>query len=111
MEQLLLHAIGDYLIQNDWMAQNKKRLTWLGELACQIHCISYSIPFLLIGSYWAVLVVYITHYAIDRSNFIMWYMRVTGKPDFSKPPMAPWSIFVVDNIFHVVCNYLALKYL
>jgi hypothetical protein len=27
------------------MAQNKKKLTWLGELACQIHCITYSLPF------------------------------------------------------------------
>jgi hypothetical protein len=44
-EQLILHAVGDYLIQNDWMAQNKKKLTWLGELACQIHCITYSLPF------------------------------------------------------------------
>lgn len=111
VEQLILHAIGDYLIQNDWMAQNKKVLTLKGELACQIHCITYSLPFLFIGSGWAVLAIYLTHYAIDRSKFVMWYMRVTGKNDFAKPPFTPWSIFAVDNTFHLVCNYLALTLL
>jgi hypothetical protein len=111
VEQLILHAVGDYLIQNDWMAKNKKVLNWTGELACQIHCITYSLPFLLIGSWWAVLAIYLTHYAIDRSKFVMWYMRVTGKSDFAKPPLAPWSIFAVDNTFHLVCNYLALALL
>ena len=110
-EQLILHAVGDYLIQNDWMAQNKKVLTWKGELACQVHCITYSLPFLLIGSWWAVLAIYITHYAIDRSKFVMWYMNFTGKSDFAKPPLGPWSIFAVDNTFHLVCNYLALYFL
>lgn len=111
MEQILLHLIGDYLIQNDWMAQNKKKLTWAGELACQVHCLSYSLPFLFIGSWVALLAIYITHYAIDRSQFVSWFMRVTGKSDFSKAPFAPWSIFVVDNTFHLVCNFLALKFL
>ena len=110
-EQLILHAVGDYLIQNDWMAQNKKVMSWKGELACQVHCITYSLPFLFIGSWQAVLAIYLTHYAIDRSKFVMWFMRVTGKSDFAKPPLGPWSIFAVDNTFHLVCNYLALYYL
>lgn len=110
-EQLILHAVGDYLIQNDWMAQNKKKLTLTGELACQVHCITYSLPFLFIGSWWTVLLIYLSHYAIDRSGFVMWYMRVTGKSNFAKAPMAPWSIFAVDNTFHLVCNYLALALL
>lgn len=79
IEQLILHAIGDYLIQNDWMAKNKKIWTWTGELACQIHCITYSLPFLFIASPLAVLAIYLSHYAIDRSGFVMWYMRVAGK--------------------------------
>lgn len=108
MEQIILHAVGDYLIQNDWMAQNKKQKTWIGELACQIHCITYSLPFFLITNWLGVLIIYITHYAIDRSNFVMWYMKVTRKTDFAKPPLGPWSIFAVDNTFHLVCNWLAV---
>jgi hypothetical protein len=30
---ILAHFIGDYLLQNDWMAQNKKK----SNLACTIH--------------------------------------------------------------------------
>lgn len=110
MEQIILHAIGDYLIQNDWMARNKKKLTWTGELACQVHCISYSLPFFLIGGWLSVLIIYLTHYAIDRSQFVNWFMRVTGKSDFAKPPLGPWSIFAVDNTFHLICNYCALAF-
>ncbi len=108
MIQLILHLVGDYLLQNDWMAQNKKVLTWKGELACQAHCITYSLPFLFIGSPWAVLAIYLTHYAIDRSKFVMWYMKNTGQSNFAKPPFAPWSIFAVDNTMHLLCNYIAL---
>jgi hypothetical protein len=110
-EQLIIHAVGDYLIQNDWMAQNKKVLSLKGELACQVHCITYSLPFLLIGSWSAVLAIYLTHYAIDRSGFVMWFMQVTGKSDFTKPPLGPWSIIAVDNVFHLVCNYLSLHFI
>ena len=111
MIQFLLHLIGDYLIQNDWMAKYKKELSLKGEIACQVHCISYSLPFLCIGSAWAVLVIYATHYLIDRSKFVMWFMKIMGKSDFAKPPCAPWSIFAVDNTFHLIINYLALTYL
>jgi Protein of unknown function (DUF3307) len=111
MEQLILHTLGDHLIQNDWMAQNKKVLNWKGELACQVHCVTYSLPFLFIGSWWAVLAIYLTHYAIDRSNFVVRYMRVMGKSNFIKAPFAPWGIFTVDNAFHLICNYLALTFL
>lgn len=111
MLQFILHAVGDYLVQNDWMAQNKKQRTLKGELACQLHCITYSLPFLVIGSWWAVLAIYASHYLIDRTHFVVWFMRTTGKGDFAKPPLAPWSIISVDNTFHILCNYLALTYL
>ena len=111
MLQLILHMTGDYLVQNDWMATNKKKLSWTGELACQVHCITYTIPFLVIYGWRVALAVYLSHYAIDRSGFIAWFMKIAGKEDFAKPPFAPWSIFAVDNTFHLICNYLAIAYL
>jgi len=36
------HLIGDYLIQNDWMALNKKKNSWI----CLVHVLTYMIPFL-----------------------------------------------------------------
>ncbi len=131
MIQLILHGIGDYIIQTEWMAQNKKKRTIGGEIACQLHCITYALPFLLIGSWKAVLVIYITHYLIDRTRFIDYFLAVknrvkkwehynpsmvydisnfglpTGKPVY----MSIWLYIITDNVFHLTCNYLALKYL
>lgn len=108
MEQFILHMVGDYLLQNDWMALNKKKKGRLGLLACLVHCTLYSLPFFLIGNWKQVLVIFITHFLIDRWFFVKWYMNLVGQANFAKPPTAPWSIFFVDNTFHFVCNYLAL---
>lgn len=110
MEQLILHLLGDYLLQTDWMAQNKKVKTWRGELACQVHCLLYSIPFLLIGTWQQVLFIYVTHYLIDRFGFVKWYMTTFDMKEFMKPPLGPWSIFITDNTFHLICNYIALTW-
>lgn len=109
MTQLILHLAGDYLLQNDWMAQNKKKKGKAGLLACTVHCILYSLPFLLIGTPIQVLIIFIAHFLIDRWFFVKWYMNLVGQKDFSKPPTAPWSLFFVDNTFHLICNYLALS--
>jgi len=120
MEQLILHAIGDYLIQNDWMALNKKKPTWKGTLTCQIHCITYSLPFLFIGSWQAVGIIYVTHYIIDRFHIIEWFLAVKNGVFHTKnfgfrmerpTIITVWLYIIVDNIFHIICNYLALKYL
>jgi Protein of unknown function (DUF3307) len=140
MLQLILHGIGDYFIQNDWMALNKKKKGWEGELACQIHCITYSLPFLFIGSWYAMLCIYVTHYAIDRTNIVAYALAIKnnvrkdksvfnskleiyeGKKGgydisnfgFSKERPAfitIWLYIITDNLCHIICNYLALKYL
>ena len=120
MMQVILHLIGDYLIQNDWMALEKKKRSWEGEIACQIHCITYSLPFLYIGSWNALLVIYATHYIIDRFKLIEWYLAVRNcifhVKNFGYGIERPviitvWLYIIVDNTFHVICNYLALKYL
>jgi hypothetical protein len=110
MTQLVLHLVGDYLLQNDWMARNKKDRSLKGEAACQVHCILYSLPFLLIASPVCVFFIYLTHYLIDRFYFIRWYMNTVGQKEFAKPPTAPWSIFFVDNTFHLLSNYLIINY-
>lgn len=42
------------------------------------------------------------YYLQDRTNFIVWFMNNSGKSDFAKAPLAPWSIFAVDNAFHLL---------
>lgn len=99
MELLLAHLTGDFLIQNDWMAQNKKS----SNLACTVHVASYMLPFLFLGlAWWQLLAIAGQHWIQDRTSFVKWYMEFMGSSDFAKPPLAPWSIFVVDMTFHLL---------
>ena len=40
---------------------------------------------------------------IDRFRLAkVWMMRVSGQTVFATGPLAPWSIIIVDNVFHIV---------
>ena len=123
MEQLILHLIGDFVTQSDWMAREKIRRTW--PALC--HATLYSLPFLLIGTIQAVFVIWFTHLLIDRfalaryvvfaKNFLgnpwpTWDdCAATGYPSARPPWMAVWLLIVADNTIHLCCNYAALRYL
>jgi hypothetical protein len=111
MEQLLLHLWGDYVVQSHWMAIHKKEKSWKGHIACQLHCLLYTLPFLLITqSSWAIFTIYVTHFIIDRGNIIQWFMSTKWKGTFGQAPFAPWSTFLIDNILHITINFLTIKY-
>jgi hypothetical protein len=110
MIQLVLHLIGDFLLQNHWMAVNKKSKGAFGFMVCTIHCALYSLPFFLIASPIQVSLIFLSHFLIDRWYFVKWYMKLVGQDGFAQPPFAPWSIFFVDMTFHLLCNYLILKF-
>ncbi len=82
MEQLILHLIGDYLTQSDWMAQNKTKAFWP---AC-CHAIFYSLPFGLLAIYsprpvLAMDVIFVTHFFIDRyrlARYVVWIKNWMG---------------------------------
>lgn len=106
------HLMGDYLIQNDWMASNKKT-HWL---PCLVHVITYTLTIALWCSvpwwsktpwpWWALLFTAVTHYAFDCSYLVKWYCRLTGRLKFIDPApenrLFPWSWISVDNSFHIV---------
>jgi len=111
MELLIAHLVGDYLLQPDWMAQGKKK----SSLVCLAHVLTYMLPFifLFLGSFkpslphyklsWTALgLIACQHFIQDRTNFVKYFMRISGQEKFAKPPMAPWSIIVVDNTFHLL---------
>jgi len=80
MEQLLIHAVGDYFLQNDWMALNKKNKNIEGFIACAIHSILYTIPFILISCSWkALLVILFSHFLIDRTNIVAYFIAVKNE--------------------------------
>lgn len=72
MEQLLLHLIGDYVTQSDWMASQKTTR----YLPAGVHAVVYSLPFLLLGPSWLAFgVILVTHFLIDRfrlAKYVIW---------------------------------------
>lgn len=104
------HLLGDYILQNDYMALGKKRSSWI----CLIHVSLYMTGFLtmvLIGnlSTLAFILIAIQHFIQDRTNIVMWWMGFYGQDNFSKPPCGPWSIFVVDNSLHIIFITIVLS--
>ena len=43
-DQLVAHAVGDYILQSDWMANEKTKRS----LAAAVHALTYALPFLLL---------------------------------------------------------------
>lgn len=132
-EQFLIHCFGDYWLQNDWMACNKKN----DFRVALLHSFIYTIPFLLLTrSILALFVIFITHAIIDGTNlvnklnqlknldfykqsvrdnsivenntsFMIMADGYTDRPLFIRA----WLIILQDNILHLIINYLSLRYL
>ncbi len=116
MEQLLAHLIGDYWLQNDWMALNKKKNLFIALL----HGFIYTLPFLLLTqSFLALLIIWLTHSLIDGTNIVYklnqiknWNFQTDSGYDECRPQWIwVWLIIIQDNILHLTINYLSLKYL
>jgi len=119
---LLGHLLGDYIFQNDFMAQGKTSRRSTGDvnthwcrphLICALHCIAYTV-----GVYAAVFPVHsfpwwfytavaAIHWPVDRYSLAMWWMtKISGQAAFATGPCSPWSIIVVDNVFHLLTLYV-----
>lgn len=121
-DQLIAHAVGDYILQSDWMAAEKtKRST-----AAAVHALAYTLPFLLLTrSPAALAVIAITHFVIDRwrlARYVVWLKNwpmtppwpectATGYPPDRPAWMAVWLLIIADNTMHVICNGMALAHL
>ena len=123
---MLLHLIGDYCTQSDWMANNKT-LRWFPAFC---HALVYSLPFWMLGpSLRAWLVIFGTHYLIDRyrlARYVVWAKNFLAPPGSNTPwadcqkfgypserPvwLAMWLMVIADNIMHFTINGVALKFL
>ncbi len=126
-DQILAHLVGDFIIQSDWMATNKKDRI----LPCLVHVLTYTIPFLFLTlSPLALLVIMGTHFAIDHWKFpqlLIWAKNWLLAPPGSRPawkacsftgcsPERPvwltvWLLIICDNTLHLILNGLAIRYL
>lgn len=122
-DQLVCHAIGDYILQSDWMANNKTKR----NLPAIIHALTYSLCFLVFRpSLLAFAVIFSSHFLIDRFRLarrVCWAKNIlggawppyectaTGYPDDRPAWMAVWLLIIADNILHVMINAACLKFL
>lgn len=130
---LIAHFVGDYLIQNQAMADHKTS-RWSYAL---LHGFTYTIPFLLAThSIPALLIIALTHAVIDRyrlAKYFIWFKnqltpkkyrypwtpemystgasrndQTTGFPETVPKWMSVWLLIIVDNVIHIVINTLAI---
>lgn len=122
-DQLVAHAVGDYILQSDWMANEKTKQ----NTAAAVHAFTYTLPFLfLTTSPEALAVILLTHFAIDRwrlARYVVWLKNwmgpnrpwsectATGYPADRPAWLTVWLLIIADNTLHVICNGLALAYL
>jgi hypothetical protein len=125
-EQLVAHAIGDYLLQSDWMAREKTSRS----IAAFCHVLTYAVPFLWFRPSWAALAfISGTHFLIDRwrlARYVIWLKNQmaprkdrfcwsvcskTGYHEVVPNWLSVWLLIISDNILHVLSNAIALRYL
>jgi len=125
LHELLLHLVGDYLLQTEQMALRKTK-SWFWAIT---HALVYSLPFLLLIGPNTVgwLVIFLTHAVIDRYRLaahvcrfknVFWFGP--GRPEFdtdtgyskeTPPHVKFWLVVIVDNTCHLLINHLSLKFL
>jgi hypothetical protein len=109
------HLVGDYLLQSDWMALNKKKAGIDGSFPCCVHAWIWTLSVCVFTDWWnwgIVSVLFLTHFIQDRTQIVkFWMTRINRQPKFSEPPMAPWSIIVVDNVWHIVTIWAVWKFI
>lgn len=103
---LVGHLVGDYLLQNRWMAIGKFNY-WLPLL---VHSTVYTITVTLLalldgGLNWnAIALIFLAHVLLDRRGFVkFWTERITGSAN------VPWLIIMVDQAWHIVVLAIATK--
>ncbi|ASR76537.1 hypothetical protein SEA_SAMISTI12_116 [Streptomyces phage Samisti12] len=123
---VLLHFVGDYIIQTDWMAQLKTK-RWAPAI---VHGVTYGVPFLFVTmSPIALAVIIVTHIVIDHyrlARHVVWAKNqlapkewryswsegnLTGYRNDGPPWLNTWLMIIADNTIHVIINTLAILYL
>lgn len=104
------HLVGDYLLQNDWMALNKKKRIF----NCAVHCALWTLSVCFFTGWWSTVVVsvlFLSHMIQDHTMIVSLWMALIGQDKFATGPCAPWSVIVVDNVWHIVTLWAVWKFL
>jgi hypothetical protein len=103
---LLGHFLGDWMLQNDWMARGKKKAFL--TLAGAVHFTIYTTT--IMGVLWlsgvrdrepmfflAVgLIIFVSHWLVDATNVVEWWMRFYSQSDLASVRV------MVDQTLHLL---------
>jgi hypothetical protein len=82
-EMLLGHCAGDYLFQNDILALNKGKNTFLGWIMCIAHCVIYTLSVCIFMSNYSLEwmgFVFLSHFIIDKFSLAeSWSKMIKAK--------------------------------
>jgi hypothetical protein len=104
---LVGHLVGDFLLQNRWMAE-KKGSQWLPLF---IHAAVYTWVVYLMSLYaggisWrGVVIIFLAHLILDRREFVAFWMRHVTRADSST-----WLAIAVDQAWHIVILAIATRF-
>lgn len=112
------HLVGDYILQNDYIARYKKTNSWV----CAGHCFWWALAVMIFSgqgyphnelkAFIVFSILFITHFIQDRTNLVkVWMIKISHQELFAQPPMAPWSIIVVDNVWHIVAIWCVWRFI
>lgn len=113
-DQIVAHLVGDYILQSHWMATEKTK----SGFAATVHAFCYTLPFALIASPIALILIFVTHFFVDRfrlARFVVWLkngpwqpLTATGYQENVPAWLSVWLLIIADNTIHIICNGLAI---
>jgi hypothetical protein len=94
MSELIGHVVGDFLLQNRWMAANKHA----NPLVCGLHSLVYAISCALCVGWldWRMSALFMTHMIIDSFKLGEKWRRF-----YSRDSEMPWAI-MSDQAMHLL---------
>jgi len=125
---LLGHLVGDYFMQSDVMAINKRKNDWLGYVTCTGHCIVYTMWIVIflklfkipVGFFsYTALFIFLTHFFPDKYGWASKWMKFYGITVPKKPLPSNRNVafrreyciiiqVVIDNTMHLILMYFGI---
>ena len=103
------HKIGDYLLQTDYQAVNKKD-NWIALIShCFIYTLAVSImAYVFVGFFnWtAIFILFISHIIIDRKVFLNWWAKNIKRIRDTEEPAVQPGLIELDQAFHYIIVFI-----
>lgn len=100
---IVLHSVGDWLLQTDWMAKEKGK-SWTPLIAHVVVWTACMLPAAvwLFNPLWLLWLAG-THLVLDGTGFVRWWMTAIKRvPEADLRGSAWWLTVVVDQVFHLL---------